>query len=39
MELPHGRFERRVGIPPGHYEVTRRDFSDGLLVVALRRIG
>lgn len=37
MELPHGRFERRVAIPPGRYEVTRRDLVDGLLIVALRR--
>ena len=39
MELPHGRFERRVAIPLGRYEVTRRDLADGLLVVALRRLG
>lgn len=39
MELPHGRFERRVAIPPGRYELTRRDITDGLLVVALRRVG
>ncbi|MFL5252490.1 MAG: Hsp20/alpha crystallin family protein [Rhodopila sp.] len=38
MELPHGRFERRVTIPSGRYELTRRDLADGLLVVALRRI-
>ena len=39
MELPHGRFERRVGIPSGRYELTRRDLTDGLLVVILRRLG
>ncbi len=38
MELPHGRFERRVAIPPGRYELSRRDLADGLLVVALRRL-
>jgi HSP20 family protein len=38
MELPHGRFERRVAIPPGRYEMTRRELSDGLLVLALRRL-
>jgi HSP20 family protein len=38
MELPYGRFERRVAIPPGRYELTRRDLADGLLVVVLRRI-
>ncbi len=39
MELPHGRFERRIAIPAGHYELTRREIADGLLIVALRRLG
>jgi hypothetical protein len=38
MELPQGRFERRVTIPPGRFELTRRELADGLLVVVLRRI-
>ncbi len=38
MELPHGRFERRVAIPPGRYTLARRDLVDGLLVIALQRI-
>ena len=38
MELPHGRFERRLALPPGRYDLTRRDLSDGLLVIALRRV-
>ncbi|PPQ26249.1 hypothetical protein CCS01_30490 [Rhodopila globiformis] len=37
LELPHGRFERRVPIPPGRYELTRRDLEDGLLMLTLRR--
>ena len=39
MELPHGRFERRVPLPPGTYELTGRDLSDGCLVVVLRKLG
>ena len=39
MELPHGRFERQVAIPRGRYELARRDLADGLLVVALRKLG
>jgi HSP20 family molecular chaperone IbpA len=39
MELPHGRFERCIAIPPGRYELTRREMADGLLIVALRRLG
>lgn len=39
MEMPHGRFERRVGLPPGTYELTRRDLSEGCLTIVLRKIG
>jgi HSP20 family protein len=39
MELPHGRFERRVQLPPGQYELTRRDLQDGCLNVHLRKLG
>ena len=39
MELPHGRFERRVALPSGAYEVVRRDLADGCLTVILRRLG
>ena len=39
MELPHGRFERRVGAPPGTYELVRRDLADGCLTVTLRKLG
>ena len=38
LELPHGRFERRIPIPPGRYELTRRDLADGLLMVTLRKV-
>lgn len=39
MELPHGRFERRIPLPPGNYEVTRRDLEDGCLTIVLRKHG
>ena len=38
MELPHGRFERRVTLPRGSYEVVRRDLADGCLTVILRKL-
>lgn len=38
MELPHGRFERRVVLPPGSYELVRSDLADGCLTVILRKI-
>ncbi len=38
MELPQGRFERRVSLPPGAYELVRRDLADGCLTVVLRKL-
>lgn len=37
MELPHGQFERRIALPPGAYELSRRDLQDGCLTVILRK--
>ncbi len=37
MELPHGRFERRIALPPGSYELVRRDLVDGCLTIVLRK--
>lgn len=39
MELPHGRFERRITLPPGSYELVRRELVDGCLTVILRKLG
>lgn len=39
LELPYGRFERRIDLPPGSYELTDRELADGLLVLTLRRVG
>lgn len=37
LELPQGRFERRVPLPPGVYDQIRRRTVDGCLVVSLRK--
>ncbi|WP_029350421.1 Hsp20/alpha crystallin family protein [Bosea sp. 117] len=37
MELPQGRFERQVALPPGRYEVTRPTVLDGCLAIVLRK--
>jgi HSP20 family molecular chaperone IbpA len=39
LEMPHGRFERRIGLPPGRYELARRDLADGCLTLSLRKLG
>ncbi len=38
LELPQGRFERRVPLPPGHYDQVRHRALDGCLQVSLRKI-
>jgi HSP20 family protein len=37
LELPQGRFERRVPLPPGRYNGVRRTINNGCLVVALTK--
>ncbi len=39
MELPHGRFERRIELPARPLELGRRELSNGCLVLTLRKRG
>ena len=38
IELPHGRFERRLALPPGVYRMLGQDHVDGCLNLTLRRL-
>jgi len=38
MELPHGRFERRIPLPAGRYDAVRREAVDGCLLIRLHKI-
>jgi HSP20 family protein len=38
LELPQGRFERRVPLPAGQYDQIRHRVQDGCLVVTLRKL-
>jgi HSP20 family protein len=38
LELPQGRFERRVRIPAGRYGDVVRTSVDGCLVISLRKV-
>jgi HSP20 family molecular chaperone IbpA len=38
LELPQGRFERRVALPAGRYDNIRREARDGCLIVTLRKL-
>jgi len=37
LELPQGRFERRVPLPPGRYADVRRSEAHGCLVISLAK--
>jgi HSP20 family protein len=36
MEIPHGRFDRRIPLPPGRYEAGEQRLVDGCLALAFR---
>ena len=38
LEIPQGKFERRIALPAGHYELVRRDLADGCLTLVLRKL-
>lgn len=37
LELPQGRFERRVRLPAGRYSAVRRSAADGCLLITLKK--
>jgi HSP20 family protein len=37
LEIPLGRFERRIPLPAGRFELTRRDLAYGCLTLVLRK--
>ncbi|HIJ62135.1 MAG TPA: Hsp20/alpha crystallin family protein [Rhodospirillaceae bacterium] len=38
IELPHGRFERRLPLPHGAYQLIDQEHRDGCLVLTLKRL-
>lgn len=38
LEIPHGRFERRVSLPQGTYELARRELVNGCLFIGLVKV-
>ena len=38
LELPQGRFERHLPLPPGRYRNVRRAAVDGCLVISLEKV-
>jgi HSP20 family protein len=37
LEIPYGRFERTIQLPPGEFEIGRPELSNGCLFVALAK--
>lgn len=37
LELPHGRFARRLPLPAGHYDSVQHAMVDGCLVIRLHK--
>lgn len=38
LEIPYGRFERRIDLPPGLFEIGRREVADGCLLISLHKL-
>ena len=38
LELPQGRFERRVRLPAGRYASVHRSQADGCLIITLQKV-
>jgi HSP20 family molecular chaperone IbpA len=38
LEIPYGRFERRIELPPGRFDVVQRDLVDGCLTLGLHKL-
>lgn len=39
LEIPYGRFERRIALPPGLLQLVSNEMIDGCLVLRLRKAG
>jgi HSP20 family protein len=39
LEVPYGRFERHIDLPPGLFEIVRRDLVNGCLLMSLNKLG
>ncbi len=38
LEIPHGRFERRIELPPARFELSGRHLANGCLMVKLHKL-
>lgn len=38
LEIPYGRFERRIALPAGRFQILERKLENGCLVLCLQRL-
>jgi len=38
LEIPYGRYERRIELPPGRYESDHQELGNGVLMLRLRKL-
>jgi len=38
LEIPQGRFERRIALPPGRFKLAGQEMVDGCLALTLQKI-
>ncbi len=38
LEIPHGRFQRRIELPPRRFEISGRHLANGCLMVQLHKL-
>lgn len=38
MEIPYGRFERQIDLPPARYEISEQALVNGCLLLTLRKL-
>jgi len=38
LEVPNGAFERRLPLPAGRYELGRREFANGCMLITLTKL-
>lgn len=38
LEIPYGRFQRRIGLPAGRFQMLERKLENGCLVICLQRM-
>ena len=39
LEIPYGRFEKRIDLPAGNYTLSKSDLKNGCLLVVMNKLG